>query len=138
MRVSQKLDYALRAAVDIARAGDGAVVPAGAVADRLGLPRRFVEQQVSALARQGLVVCRRGARGGCRLAKDAAEITVGDIVRAIEGDVLDVPVSDGSAVGETWVALSRRWSDVLEEVTLDKLARVEDELQQRSSGTYYI
>ncbi|MDZ4064307.1 MAG: Rrf2 family transcriptional regulator, partial [Coriobacteriia bacterium] len=92
----------------------------------------------SALARRDLVTCQRGARGGCGLARSAAEITIGDVVRAIEGEALDVPVSDGSAVGDVWVLLARRWSEVLEEVTLAELAHEQDELERRSSATYYI
>ncbi|MDP2183041.1 MAG: Rrf2 family transcriptional regulator [Actinomycetota bacterium] len=138
MRVSQRLDYALRAVVEIARSRDGSPVPAGAIAERLGLPRRFVEQQVSALARRDIVACQRGAKGGCGLARRASEITIGDVVRAIEGEVLDVPVSDGSAVGDAWVSLAGRWYEVLEEVTLDELAHAQDELERRSSATYYI
>ena len=75
MRVSQRLDYALRALVLLAEQPPGEFVASGDLADRLGMPRRFVEQQVTLLAREGIVECRRGASGGCALAREATEVT---------------------------------------------------------------
>ena len=77
MRVSQRLDYALRALVLLALQPQGEYVAAGDLADRLGLPRRFVEQQVTALvARRDRARADAARAGGCALARPAAEITV--------------------------------------------------------------
>ena len=82
MRVSQRLDYALRMLVLLAMQPAGTQVAAGDLADRLGLPRRFVEQQISSLSRAGIVRSRRGAAGGCVLARPAETISVRDVVEA--------------------------------------------------------
>ena len=90
MRVTQRLDYALRALVLLAAQPAGAPVAAGQLADQLGLPRRVVEQQISELARAGIVLSRRGARGGCALARPADQITVRDVVDALPLPNLDL------------------------------------------------
>ena len=69
MRVSQRLDYAVRLLVLLAAQPPGEHVVVGDLAERIGLPRRFAEQQVSVLARAGIVRCRRGASGGCTLGR---------------------------------------------------------------------
>ena len=71
MRVSQRLDYAVRALTALAQQPPGVYVAAGDIADGLGLQRRFVEQQFTGLARAGIVDCRRGAGGGCALLRPA-------------------------------------------------------------------
>ena len=91
MRIPQRLDYALRALVLLALQPEGEYIAAGDLAEHLGMPRRFVEQQVTVLARAGIVECRRGASGGCTLARAASAVTVLDVVEAVQGDVLDVP-----------------------------------------------
>ncbi|MCL4554764.1 MAG: Rrf2 family transcriptional regulator, partial [Actinobacteria bacterium] len=91
MRISQRLDYALQATVFLAGLGPGEHVPAGTLAQRLSLPRRFVEQQVTALARAGIIDSRRGSSGGAALSRPACDISVLDVVEALEDVVLDVP-----------------------------------------------
>jgi len=76
MRVSQRLDYALRAIVLLAAQPPGDYVAAGDLADRLLMPRRFVEQQISVLTRAGIVESRRGSNGGAALSRPASEISV--------------------------------------------------------------
>ena len=122
MRVPQRLDYAMRALVLLAMQPEGEYTAAGDLAERLVLPRRFVEQQVTALAREGIVRCRRGAAGGCTLARPAAEITALDIVRAIQGDVLDVPRVTGSAASELWEDVADDLAQRLASTTLAALA----------------
>jgi Rrf2 family protein len=138
VRVSQRLDYALRGLTALAESPPGAHVAAGEIADGLGLPRRFVEQQFSALARAGLVDCRRGAGGGCALARPAEEITAGDIVRAVQGVVLDVPKVSGSAVSEMWSASAAALAQALDETDLASLAKRQKELDAQAAPMYYI
>src|SRR5438067_1828441 len=87
LKGSQKTEYAMRAMIELAlrrhREGD-ALVPARALAESQQIPLRFLEQQLGALHKAGLVESFRGAGGGCRLARDASEIRVADIVDAIE------------------------------------------------------
>lgn len=138
MRVSQKLDYALRAAVLLAGLPEGELVAAGDIADRLGLPRRFVEQQVTALARAGVVVCRRGAAGGCALARPASEIAVREVVDAINGQVLDAPRQPDSASAEYWDTVSVALTAELSRTALSELAERQRELDAASTHMYYI
>jgi Rrf2 family protein len=138
MRVSQRLDYALRGLVALAQRPDGSAVAASDIADRLSLPRRFLEQQFTALAKAGVVECRRGAGGGCALARPAGEITVADVVRALEGVTLDVPRTSGTVVSEMWMDAARSLEQTLGEVTLEQLAERQDLLDAGAAAIYYI
>jgi Rrf2 family protein len=138
VRVTQRIDYTVRALVELAGSGDGVAVPAGELADRLGLPRRFVEQQFSAAAKAGIVDCRRGFNGGCALGRSAEEITVGDVVRALQGDILDVPRIAGSAASDMWAAAASDLATSLDRVTLAELARRQSALDRGVAATYSI
>jgi Rrf2 family protein len=138
VRVSSRLDYALRALIALAERPPGSRIAAGDVADAMGLPRRFVEQQLTVLAHASLVDCRRGAGGGCVLARPADEITVGQVVRAIEGYVLDVPHATGSAVSEMWERAGDSFEGSLDTVTLAELAVRQRELDAERAPVYYI
>lgn len=138
MRVSQRLDYALRALVLLAEQTPGTWVAAGDLAERLRLPRRFVEQQITALSRSGIVECRRGAAGGCSLAQPAAEINVRDIVVALDGEVLDVPRQIDSASAELWQRAGDSLGEFLESVDLETLAARQKELDASAVPMYYI
>ncbi len=138
MRVSQRLDYALRALTALAAVPVGEYVVAGDLADELGLPRRFLEQQLTSVAKRGLITCQRGAGGGCALARPASEISVAEIVRALQGDVLDVPRITGSAVSEMWAEAAARLESELEAVDLSSLSKRQAELDAVSSPMYYI
>lgn len=138
MRVPQSLDYALRAIVLLALQPEGEYVAAGDLADRLGLPRRFVEQQITLLARHGLVRCRRGASGGCALAAPAAQITVLDVVSAIQGDVLDVPRVTDSATSVLWSQAADELSAFLQRTTVEQLAVRQRELEGVAATMYWI
>lgn len=138
MRISQRLDYALRALVLLATAEPGRHVAAGDLADRLGMPRRFVEQQVTALARAGVVECRRGASGGCALARPAGDITVREVVEALQGEVLDVPHHNDSASAEMWAGAQAALADFLGSATLEQLAVRQREIDSTKTPMYYI
>jgi Rrf2 family protein len=138
VRVSQRLDYILRGLTVLAESPPGTHVAAGEIADGLGLPRRFVEQQFGALARAGIVECRRGAGGGCALTRPAGEISAGDVVRAVQGAVLDVPRVSGSAVSEMWSAAAAALARALDETDLASLATRQKELDAQAAPMYYI
>jgi Rrf2 family protein len=138
VRVPQRLDYALRGLVALAQRPQGTFTPAGDVADELSLPRRFLEQQFTVLAQAGLVECRRGAGGGCALSRPADEVTVLDVVRALEGAALDVPRVTGSAVSEMWADAARSVEDALAGVTLADLAGRQALLDAGRAAVYHI
>ncbi len=89
MRVSAKVDYALRALLELAAAPEGPV-KAERLATAQEIPPKFLETILGELRHAELVVSRRGAEGGYRLARPADEISVGDVIRALEGPVASV------------------------------------------------
>jgi Rrf2 family protein len=138
VRVSQRLDYALRGLVALAQRPAGTSVAAGEIADALALPRRFLEQQFTTLAQAGVVECKRGAGGGCSLARPAAEVTVADVVRAVEGSVLDVPRASGTVASDMWVDVEHALEGVLAGISLADLAARQDLLDASTAAIYYI
>jgi Rrf2 family protein len=130
MRTTAKADYAVRAAIELAAAGDGPVT-AEAVASAQEIPLNFLENILVELKRAGIVESRRGSAGGYLLARPAAEISVADVIRAVEGPLAnvrgispDVLVYSGSAerMRDVWVALRASIRSVLEHVTLADIA----------------
>jgi Rrf2 family protein len=131
VRVSAKVDYALRAAAELAAAGENPI-KREAIAGAQGIPVPFLEQILLALKRAGIVSTRRGPDGGYWLARPAAEVTLGEVIRAVEGPLANVQGARpedvaylGSAVAlqEVWIAVRANLRAVLDEVTLDDLAR---------------
>ena len=130
MRVSAKVDYAVRAAAELAAAGDGPV-KGEALAQSQGIPLKFLENILGELKHAGLVRSQRGSDGGYWLAKPPDEITVADVIRAVEGPLASVrgepPESvryDGAAasLGKLWVAVRANLRAVLEEATVADVA----------------
>ena len=136
MRITAKVDYAVRAMCELAGQGGGPVR-----GERLrraqAIPQSFLENILHELKRAGLVATQRGVDGGYRLAKPADEITVADIIRAVEGPLADVRGSrpdsltyDGAAVPlrDVWLAVRANLRAVLEHVTVADIA--EDHLPE--------
>jgi Rrf2 family protein len=130
MRVSAKVDYALRAAAELAAAGDGPV-KGEQLARAQGIPLKFLENILLELRHHGLVQSQRGAEGGYWLARAPEEITLAEVIRAVEGPLANVrgerpeTVSyDGPArsLQEVWVAVRANLRAVLETVTLADVA----------------
>jgi Rrf2 family protein len=130
MQVSARGDYAVRAAVALA-AAHPATVSSQVLADEQALPRKFLEAILGELRRAGLVRSVRGAEGGYRLAHPPQEVTVGSVLRAVDGPLAGVRgrrpeelVYAGSAVHlpELWVAVRAAVRGVLDEVTLAQVA----------------
>jgi Rrf2 family protein len=126
MRVSAKADYAVRAMVELAAAGDGPV-KAERIAQAQEIPLKFLENIMSDLRNGGLVRSQRGVEGGYWLARPAAEITLAQVIRAVDGPLANVrggrpeDVSySGSAepLREIWIAVRASLRRVLEAVTL--------------------
>ncbi len=85
MKLSNKGRYAVRALFDIAFYNDGKPTQVKDIAEREGIPPRFLEQIFQDLKRAGIVGSKRGPQGGYSLARRASEIRLGDVVRALEG-----------------------------------------------------
>jgi Rrf2 family protein len=129
MRVSAKADYAVRAAVELAAAEEGPI-KGERLANAQEIPLQFLEHILLELKHSGIVRARRGAKGGYWLARPADEVTVADVVRAVEGPIADVQSTPPEAIEyhgnaeslrEVWVAVRASLRSVLEEVTLADL-----------------
>jgi Rrf2 family protein len=130
MRTTARADYAVRAAIELAAAGD--MVTAEHIAQTTGIPHNFLENILRDLRRAGVVESRRGQAGGYLLARPADEISIADVIRAVEGPLANVrglsPDAleyEGSAakLRDVWVALRASVRSVLEQVTLADVAR---------------
>jgi Rrf2 family protein len=134
MRVSAKTDYALRAAVELAAAPEGTPVKGEKLATTQSIPLRFLENILLQLRHAGIVESRRGADGGYRLARPAAEISLADVIRAIDGPLAGVSgqrpetldfKGRSEPLREVWVAVRASLRGVLENVTLADVANGE-------------
>ena len=134
MRISAKADYAVRAAVELAAAPDGRPVKAERIATRQEMPLNFLENILGELRHAGIVRSRRGIDGGFWLARDPDEVTVADVIRAIDGPLATVrggPPEDEAYDGATqalprvWIAVRKNVRSVVEQVTLADVARGE-------------
>jgi Rrf2 family protein len=115
LKISQRLEYAMRAMIELAVRRDDGLVPAREIAEAQQIPLRFLEQQLGALHKAGLVESFRGAGGGCRIARDADAITVAQIADAIEGQLFPMfclEPSDHTCFQDARCGLQGFWADV--------------------------
>ena len=126
VRISAKADYAVRAALELAAAEDPPV-KGERLADAQSIPLKFLENILGDLRQSGLVVSQRGPEGGYRLERPAEEISVADIIRAVDGPLASVrgerpeSMSYSGAASElapVWIALRASVRGVLEHVSL--------------------
>jgi Rrf2 family protein len=126
MRLSARADYALRAAIELADSGAGHVT-AEQLAKAQQIPAKFLEAILTQLRRAGLVRSQRGPDGGFWLARPADEISLADIIRAIDGPLLGVRgelpenlgyIGAAEPLQVVWIALRANERAILEEVTL--------------------
>ncbi|MFM7181131.1 MAG: RrF2 family transcriptional regulator [Verrucomicrobiales bacterium] len=127
MKVSQKLENACRVLVQLAQGYDGhRVVRVEDLARKEGLSANFLLQILNDLRRAGLVASRRGKLGGYILARPATEITLRDIVEAVDGAPLEVELNGtGEAAGRvarTWKEIATRFEATLSAITLASMA----------------
>ena len=130
MRISARADYAVRAAVELAAAGEGPT-KGEAIAQAQGIPLKFLENILGDLRHAGIVRSQRGAEGGYWLARPADQITVADVIRAVEGPLASVrggPPEEvaysGAAepLARVWIAVRASLRSVVERVTLADVA----------------
>ena len=130
MRISAKVDYAVRAAIELAGADRLEPLKGDRIAAAQDIPMKFLENILSELRRSGLVGSRRGAEGGYWLARPPKDITIADLIRAVEGPLANVQgvrpeelEFEGSAepLQRMWVCVRASLRGVLEHVTLADL-----------------
>ncbi len=129
MRLTGRIVFAIRAAAELV--GQEDYVALDVIADEQDLPTDYVRSAMSDLRRAGIVSTRRGRVGGYRLARPAGEITLADIIRAVDGPLTVVQGERpdnleyaGAAAGleDVWLAVRRAERRILEAVTLEHLA----------------
>ncbi|MGH3365679.1 MAG: RrF2 family transcriptional regulator [Nocardioidaceae bacterium] len=131
MRVSAKSDYALRALIEITLHKSVGPVSAEEVGRRQDIPHGFLQSILADLRRAGVVVSQRGQSGGWRLATRPEDVSVADVIRAVDGPLVSVyglrpeavTYNDAASVLQpVWIAARSSLRDVFEHVTLAHLA----------------
>src|ERR687883_653607 len=140
MRVSAKVDYALRACAELAAAGAGPV-KGERIAQAQEIPLKFLENILLDLKHAGLVQSQRGAEGGYWLAQPADEISLAAVIRAVEGPIANVRgmrpeqveyAGAAKPLSEVWIAVRGSLRSVLEATTIADLAagRLPDDVRR--------
>jgi len=131
VRISAKADYAVRLAAELAAAEPGIPVTGPALASAQAAPLAFCENILGSLRTAGIVQSRRGAEGGYLLNRPAGDVTVADVIRAVDGPLGavhgDAPenvtyLGPAARLADVWIAARASLRDVLERVTLADLA----------------
>ncbi len=129
MRVSAKADYAARAAVELSTATDKPM-KADRIAEAQGIPAKFLETILLELKHAGIVRSQRGPDGGYTLARPPEEISVADVIRAVDGPLANVRgdrpenmeyAGAAAALTDVWIAVRAALRDILETTTLANL-----------------
>jgi Rrf2 family protein len=137
------------AAVDLAMQTGSAPVQAKSIARRQGIPARFLEQVLHAMKKAGLVTSLRGAQGGYVLSKKPSELSVADLLEALEGPFLPLAGLDGPSslrratradllLAKVWDRVYQAERHVLEAITIDELADQQRQLEQQRTLMYHI
>ena len=143
MKLSTKGRYGLRAVLDIAIYGEEEAVSLSAIAERQSISIRYLEQLIAKLKKADLVQSTRGAKGGYVLSRDPSEISVGEVLRALEGDLN--PVDCAEINGEkseceasgicitkyVWKRISDSINDAVDSMMLSELADVGKEQKKQ-------
>ena len=131
MRISAKADYAVRAVVELAASPANKPLPAEQVARTQGIPLNFLENILGELRHAGILRSQRGPDGGFRLGKPADQVSIADVIRAVEGPLATVrgaPPEESSYPGaaeelpRVWIAVRKSLRSVVEEVTVADVA----------------
>ena len=131
MRVSAKSDYALRALIEMASRSDGKAVSAEELGKQQEIPHGFLQAILADLRRAGIVMSQRGQSGGWRMGRAAGDVSVADVIRAVDGPLVSVyglrPEAveyneRASVLQHVWIAARYSLRDVFEQVSIQQLA----------------
>ena len=138
MKLTSKGRYGLRAIVDLTIHGEKEPVSIKSISIRQGISERYLEQIIGKMNKAGIVESVRGAAGGYRLAKDPSKISVGDVLRCLEGDlsIVNCPeinetkceASQLCVTKYVWQKINAGIQDTVNYITLDELATKSREL----------
>jgi Rrf2 family protein len=150
MRISAKGEYAIRAMLDLAlsyQEGGETLIPIQDVARRQGIPQRYLEQVLLALKRAGFLASKRGSAGGYHLIRPPAEVSVGDVLRVVEGSLTPVEVAgrrprdrrdSGRELAELWREVADAVAGVIDRTTFGDLAERAAARRSPSRPMYHI
>lgn len=150
MKITYKGDYALKSILDLAyQYGHNEPSPLPDISKRQDVPEKYLEQIMLILKKAGVVRSKRGKGGGFLLARDPKDLTVGEIVRIIDGPVepiacanrdFDVDCQDENqcAFRELWAEVSTAISDIVDNTTFAGLMRKTTNLRRENNDMYYI
>lgn len=149
MKVSQRSTYGIMAAVDLAMQSGPAPIQAKSIAKRQAIPARFLEQVLHAMKKAGLVSSLRGAQGGYVLSKKPSEISLAEILEALDGPFVSVSGFNGKSpvrhAAKSYLLLAQVWDrvheaekHVLGAITVEELAEQQRQLEQQRSLMYHI
>ena len=145
MKVPMKVDYGVRALVDLAQRYGGGAVQTVEIAERQNIPEPYLDQLLTTLSKFGFIRSRRGPQGGHVLAKAPSEISLGMVMAGLEGttavlDCITEPaectLSDICAQRDVWKSVEEAVHSVLSSTTIADLANRQKRLESR--GTYQI
>lgn len=136
MKITTKGRYGLRALIDLAKYSEIEPVSIGSIAARQGISERYLEQLMTLLKKAGIIKSIRGAGGGYVLAKEMGDISVGDILRALEGSLESVECAGlseadscdaaGGCVSKyVWQRINESINQTVNEISLEQLVREE-------------
>ncbi|HEX5226101.1 MAG TPA: Rrf2 family transcriptional regulator [Bryobacteraceae bacterium] len=134
MNISVKGEYALHAIFDLAQQKFGEPIKIAEIAKRQKIPQKFLELILAGLKQGGFVESRRGAEGGYLLARPPEAITVGQVVRFVEGSKNAKPAGKKKAedpFAHTWRRVDQAVSDVIDQTTFAELVRIWHEKQSK-------
>lgn len=144
MKISTKGKYGLRAMIDLAQYSEQEAVSISSIAQRQKISESYLEQLVAKLKKAGLVISIRGAAGGYRLARPASDISVGDVLRALEGDVRAVictAQTEEGCEGEelcvtkyVWQRINESIEKTVDEMMLDQLVAESRKAQEKAKN----
>ncbi len=117
MRISAKGEYAIKAMLDLAIHRERGLIPIQEIAARQSIPQRYLEQVLLSLKRAGLLTSKRGSTGGYHLTKSPDEITVGAVLRAVEGGSAFEAAAQGRRNGGAGQELAELWDEISEAVS---------------------
>jgi Rrf2 family protein len=132
MRISAKADYAVRAALELAASPDGEPIKGEQIAQSQDIPLQFLEHILLELKHARLVRAKRGYKGGYWLDRSPEEITIADVIRAVEGPLANIHESapedlhypgPAERLRDVWVAVRANLRGVLESITLAEIAK---------------
>jgi Rrf2 family cysteine metabolism transcriptional repressor len=129
VKISTKGRYGLKALIDIAMYSNSEVVTLKSISERQNISEGYLEQIFSTLRKSGLVIGRKGAQGGYTLSKSTDIITIGEILRTLEGDLDLVDINNTNAADDLercinenlWNVINKNVNDYFDNITLEDL-----------------